>query len=154
MLISQHLKQEAINLNLKGETVLEALDELANLIAKPNADLDASSIREQLVQREKLLSTASGCGLAFPHCYQHIKKPRFALGVCKAGIDAEAPDDKPVHIFLVVVSPENDPNVHLEALSAASRVFLKENVRDSIHTASSEEEAMQIIIDAENDANG
>lgn len=154
MLISQHLKLEAINLNLKGETVLEALGELARLIAEPNPDLDSDGIREQLMQREKLLSTASGCGMAFPHCYQKISKPRFALGVSKTGIDAEAPDDKPVHIFLVVVSPENDPNIHLEALSAASRVFLKEDVRDGIRTAETPDDALKILIEAEKETDG
>jgi mannitol/fructose-specific phosphotransferase system IIA component (Ntr-type) len=149
MLISEHLTEEAIALNLKGETMTEVLGELSRLIAAPNADLDAESVREDLVQREKLLSTASGCGIAFPHCYSSIKQPRFAIGISRKGIEAEAPDDKPVHIFLVVVSPEHNPNAHLEALSAASKVFLKAEVRDRVHTAESPGEVLDIIREAE-----
>jgi mannitol/fructose-specific phosphotransferase system IIA component (Ntr-type) len=152
MLISQHLTPEAISLNLHGETMEEILAELSGLVAAPHRDLNRDSIHEELIQRERLLSTASGGGLAIPHCYCRVDSPRFAIGISRRGIEAEAPDDKPVHIFLVVISPERNPSAHLEALSAASRVFQKGAVRERILAAGSPEEVFETIRDAEADS--
>jgi mannitol/fructose-specific phosphotransferase system IIA component (Ntr-type) len=154
MLISQHLKKEAVSLDLKGESMTEVLEELAGLISQPNSDLKSADIRENLLQREKLLSTASGCGVAFPHCYCPVKNPRFAIGISREGIEADAPDNKPVHIFLVVISPEKNPNAHLEALSAASRIFLKEEIRNQVSLAENPAEVLDIIKEAENRFDG
>ena len=132
MLIYQHLKPDAISLDLKGTSIQEVLAELATLISSGKSKLKADTISEELLQREELLSTASGCGIALPHCYGKVKEPEIAFGFSRMGVDADAPDNKPVHIFLAVISPENDPNAHLEALSAASRLLLNESVREKI----------------------
>ena len=149
MLISQHLKSDAVSLSIQGNSITEVLGELADLIAASHKELDPQDVREALIQREKLVSTASGEGIAFPHCYCKIKSPRFALGISKHGIDAEAPDGNPVHIFLVVVSPDRNPNAHLEALSAASRLFIEKEIREEVKSAMTEEEIVAIIAAAE-----
>lgn len=153
MLISQHLKPEAVLLDTKGQTTAEVLGELASNIASQHKELDAGKLEEALIQREALLSTASGNEIAFPHCYCKIKNPRFAIAISKQGVDAEAPDDKPVHIFLLVISPEKDPNIHLEALSAASKLFLCKDVREQVKSAGSPDELISYIIEAEKKAN-
>lgn len=154
MLISQHLDPDAISLNLRGETMEEILAELSGLVAAPHRDLNRDAIREELIQRERLLSTASGGGLAIPHCYCRVDSPRFAIGISRRGIEAEAPDDKPVHIFLVVISPERNPAAHLEALSAASRVFQKGPVRERVIAATSPAEVLDTIREAETTGHG
>ena len=153
MLISQHLKPEAVSLDIKGESTVEVLGELATLIASLHKELDAKKLTEALVQREDLLSTASGNEISLPHCYCRIKSPRFAIRKSKKGIEADAPDNKPVHIFMLVISPEKDPNIHLEALSAASRLFLCKDIRKYVKSAESPEEVIGHIKKAELELN-
>jgi PTS system fructose-specific IIC component len=149
MLIYQHLKPEAISLDLQGTSIQEVLGELATLISSGTSKLKADNISEELLQREELLSTASGCGIALPHCYGKVKSPELAFGFSKQGIDADAPDNKPVHIFLAVISPENDPNAHLEALSAASRLLLNESIREKIFKLETRNQLLELFQNAE-----
>ncbi len=93
-----------------------------------------------------------GAGIAFPHCSMPwLVQPRFALGISRPGVEADAPDKKPVHIFFVVISPQRNPNAHLEALAGASRVFIDSGVRERVLAATTAEEAIAAIADAEKD---
>lgn len=154
MLISQHLNNEMVSVDLKGRNLKEILSELAGLIAKGASGINAQSIQDELIQREELMSTAAGHGLAFPHCYTKIKSPLFAIGVSRSGIDVDSPDGKPVHIFVAVISPERRPDSHLDALAAASHVFIDSFVRERIMSAVSPKEILTIIAEAENESDG
>jgi len=149
MIISQHLTKETIRLNLESDTVEGVLGELADALGSADQHLNAEKLRSALIEREELLSTSSGLGLAFPHCYQNVGKPRFALGIHSQGIVSDAPDKLPVRIFLVVISPNEQPEVHLEALSTASRIFIDENTRSLVLAAQTAEEVHDIIARAE-----
>jgi mannitol/fructose-specific phosphotransferase system IIA component (Ntr-type) len=149
LLISQHLIEEAISVDLKGQNLKEVLLELAKLASVTNKKLEAASLGQALIEREELLSTASGAGVSFPHCYLKIKKPCFALGISQGGISADAPDGKLVHIFLVVISPEKKPELHLEALSAASSIFLNKKCKQEIIAATTNAEVIKTIATAE-----
>lgn len=110
----------------------------------------SGQIKENLLRRERMLSTAMGVGIAFPHCTStQTREPVFALGVSRAGIDGDAPDNKLVRIFFVVISPEKDPNAHLEALASASRVFMDQTTREAVLAASTAQEAIEAIAAAE-----
>jgi mannitol/fructose-specific phosphotransferase system IIA component (Ntr-type) len=150
MRISENLKPEAITTDLEGGSVNEVISELAMLLAGKQGESEANSIREALIRREELLSTAMGAGIAFPHCTSpDVNSPRFALGISRRGVEADSPDNKPVNIFFAVVSPEKDPNAHLDALAAASKVFINADSRDKVLGAGSAEEAIAAIAEAE-----
>jgi PTS system fructose-specific IIC component len=149
MKISQFLTPEAISLDVKGESISEASSELAQLICSGNASLTAKKVEELLIEREQMLCTASGLGLAFPHCYCRVNKPLFALGIHRQGIEADSPDKQPVQILLTVISPEDRPELHLDALSSASKLFLKETVREQVLAADSAEKILTILSEHE-----
>lgn len=152
MRISEKLEAAAVDVNLRGGTVEEAIAELALLVSRSSDGRDADQLRERLMARERMLSTAMGAGIAFPHCISpQLSTPKFALGISHRGIDADAPDNKPVHIFFVVISPESDPEAHLESLAAASRVFSNPSVREKILAATRAEDAIMALADAEED---
>ena len=53
----------------------------------------------------------------------HVKHPDIdtltaAIGVCKDGIDFNALDGQPVHSIFLIISPEQKPEEHLEAMEA------------------------------------
>lgn len=154
MLISQHLKKEMVSVDLKGCNLQAVMSELADLIIQGAGGLNAKAIRDELIRREKLMSTAAGHGLAFPHCYTRVRTPMFAIGVSRSGIDVESPDGKPVHIFVAVISPERKPDSHLDALAAASHVFIEPTVRERIMNAANPKEVMTIIAETEHDGHG
>jgi PTS system nitrogen regulatory IIA component len=81
---------------------------------------------ENLVEREKLGSTAIGDGIAIPHCkLKEVKIPLVLLALTRKGIRFEAPDEKPTHIFFLVVSSPDDPRQNLEILAAIAHLVRK-----------------------------
>ena len=152
MRISDKLKPAAVQINLSGSSVEEIISELSELVTDNDANLDSAHLRDGLLRREQLLSTAMGAGIAFPHCTSdRINAPRFALGISRGGVQADAPDNKPVNIFFVVISPESDPNVHLDALASAARIFINPSARERVLAAGSAEEAISALAKAEED---
>ena len=152
MELAENLRPSAVALDLRGEDIESVIKELADLIAKGTGEsgIDSRQICERLLSRERMLSTAMGCGIAFPHCTSpQLKRPAFALGVAREGIDGDAPDSKPVHVFFVIISPAKDPNAHLEALAAASKIFVDPGTRDAVLAAKAANEAIAAMAAAE-----
>jgi len=77
----------------------------------------------KLLDRELLMTTAIGKGVAVPHPRHPIPnlfpKPMIALGICPEGTDYEAPDNRPVHLFFTICTSEDTQ--HLHTLSKVSR---------------------------------
>ena len=150
--LAEKLKSVAVSLDLGSSSMEEVIGELARLVASSleKRGIDSDDLRDKLLKRERLLSTAMGCGIAFPHCTsKQLSEPAFALGISRPGIDCDAPDDKPVRIFFVVISPEKDPNSHLEALASASKVFIDPTAREAILSAGDSGEVIAAIAASE-----
>ena len=89
---------------------------------------------ELLLSREQLSSTAIGLGVAVPHV-RRIKDnppgaPPVILGVCRAGTEFNAPDERPVHFFFLLSTTSEV--VHLRLLKRITLLFRDRTVRDSL----------------------
>ncbi|HUP25363.1 MAG TPA: PTS sugar transporter subunit IIA [Thermoanaerobaculia bacterium] len=106
------------------DTVLRALAE--RLEAHGVVD-NADELYRKLLEREGLGSTAIGRGVAIPHCkLPHLDRVVVAVGVLPQGVDIQCPDQEPVRLFFLVVSPERSPAEHLQSLASISK-WLKDD---------------------------
>jgi Kef-type K+ transport system membrane component KefB/mannitol/fructose-specific phosphotransferase system IIA component (Ntr-type) len=106
----------------------EAIAALARLAAEAGA-VDAESAAQAVCQREQLVSSAVGNGLAIPHArLSDIKRPAIAVGLCPRGMDFDAPDGQPVFVVILVLTPVENTNVHLSILADIARIFSSERV--------------------------
>src|SRR5262249_215527 len=67
------------------------------------------------------------------------------FGVSHAGIDFDAIDGKPTHLFFALIAPENSAGIHLKALARISRLFKSAQFRSSIMQAKSADEIYELI---------
>jgi PTS system nitrogen regulatory IIA component len=151
MQLDQIFKIEFINANLLAKTKTEALAELVNAIIKGGIKLKSSLIIEILQQRETLGSTGIGNGVAIPHG----KIPEFddlivAFGRSMEGVPYDSVDGKPVHLFFLLLAPENSAGQHLKALAKISKMLKIANFRKMLLNAKSQSDLYKIIIDQEN----
>jgi PTS system nitrogen regulatory IIA component len=103
------------------EAVLEAL---AQAGARASA-VDATKLLEAVHEREKLMSTGFGDGMAMPHVrLAGVKRFTTVLGRSRPGVEFGAIDGKPVRLFLLVVGPEADRDGYKKLLARAAN-FLK-----------------------------
>jgi len=76
-------------------------------------------VLEKLLKREELGTTAIGRGVAVPHCRAAgIRSPILLLGLSKEGVPFAASDGQRSHVFFLLVSPQDNPNVSLRLLAA------------------------------------
>lgn len=114
-LLSSLLKVERINLNLKAKKKLDVLKELVAMIKTGE---EAEQIVQRLVEREELGSTGIGRGIALPHSRSLlVNKLEIALGRSDKGVNFDALDKKPTHLFFLILAPPQDPgNQYLTVL--------------------------------------
>lgn len=128
MLLTEILTPERIVPHLDAaepEAVLEELVRRA-LIGKADGltEDDASRVIRVLKQREVLGSTAIKDGLAIPHGkVSGLTSIVAGMGIHRAGLPFGALDDKPSHIFIVLLSPDAAGGHHLKALARIARLF-------------------------------
>jgi PTS system nitrogen regulatory IIA component len=148
MQMDQILKIGFLNENMLAKTKTEALDELVNVLIKGGLKLDSAKVIEVLQQREKLGSTGIGDGLAIPHGkISSLDEIVVAFGRSKKGVDFDSLDGKPVHIFFLLLAPENSVGQHLKALARISKMLKKANFRQKLIETESKNDLYKLIIE-------
>lgn len=148
MRLAEFLSPETIEDNLKARRGGEVLSELAGLLFRGGQVPEETDLVQILKNREELGSTGLGDGVAIPHVYlQNISTPQAAVGRSVEGVDFNAIDGRPVHIFFLLVTPETSKGDHLKALARISRLLRKPDFRSSLMKASGREEMQRIIVE-------
>ena len=147
MKIKQILSRETVLSTLQSRSKAEALTELAGLLTSRCPGVSADEIAGVLLEREKLGSTGIGNGVAIPHGkIPQLTQIVSAFGRSVAGISFDAQDGKPVHLFFVLLAPENAASLHLKALARLSRLLKDVHFRNKLMEAQDEDELFKEII--------
>jgi PTS system nitrogen regulatory IIA component len=151
MQLDQIFKVEFINADLLAKNKDEALAELVNTIIKGGIKLNYSSIIEVLKQRESLGSTGIGDGVAIPHGkIAELDDIVVAFGRSTEGVSYNSLDGKPVHLFFLLLAPENSAGQHLKILAKISKMLKEADFRKKLIKAKSQSDLYQVIIEQEN----
>ncbi len=111
----------------------EALLELARLAQKNCPDLDVEKLQETLCDREKLGSTGLGESIAIPHGkISNIDNIEFFFGRSLKGIPFDAPDNKPTHLFFLLLAPTWSAAPYLRCLAQLSRFLKSPHIRSQL----------------------
>ena len=137
---------ELIFPDLGGSDRPTVLRELAERVVEAGRVDDADRLYQRLWEREQLGSTGVGSGVAVPHCkMKGIDRPVMAVGVTAKAIDFGAVDGKPVAVFFLLVSPEDEPAEHLRALAEISRWARADRHVERIRKARSADEILELL---------
>jgi PTS system nitrogen regulatory IIA component len=152
MRLVDFMDKAAVIPDLKGREKHEVLAEFGAAMA-PSVGVKPDEIVKVLVEREKLGSTGIGDSVAIPHG----KIPGLAglhVGFARsvAGVEFDAMDGLPTHLFFILIAPEESVGEHLKTLARISRLLkesalrarlLKADTRESIIAVIEEEDAKQ-----------
>lgn len=129
-MFAELLSRENVSASLVQGTKDAVLLELGELVARSIDGATSQSVRKVLADREALASTGVGSGVAIPHGrLPGLDRVRVGVGVHPRGVAFDAIDGRPVHIFIVVLSPDNEPGHHLKLLRHASLMLREDAVR-------------------------
>ena len=117
MKITELLKKESVELDVKVSGKEAAIDRLVDLMGRGGRLLDKAAYKEEILKREAHGSTAVGEGIAIPHGKtKAVKEAGLAAIVVPEGVDYEAFDGAPVKLIFMIAAPEGGADLHLEAL--------------------------------------
>jgi fructose-specific phosphotransferase system IIA component len=150
LLLSSLLPPANILIPLSATSKQGAVEELAALLSRLGQMPDKEDMLRLIWDREKIMSTGIGYGIAIPHALSdNVTEPAAALGTKPAGIEYGSLDGKPASIVFLLISPKADSSPHIKILAHLSRVFRHAAVRDSLLGCSSAEDAAAVIREAE-----
>ncbi|MEC7225979.1 MAG: PTS sugar transporter subunit IIA [Candidatus Latescibacterota bacterium] len=140
------LSPDSTIVDLKGDTKEEIIAELVDSLSASEAISDRDKVLQAVLEREKIMSTGIGDGIAIPHGKSDsVVKLVAALGTQRRGVDFEALDGEPAYVFFLLVSPANVSGPHIKALARISRLLKNDDFKKKLITASSPEEIISAI---------
>ncbi len=146
------LSLESIIVDLKGESKEEIITELVNSLPIGDAITDRDQALQAVLDREKIMSTGIGDGIAIPHGKSAaVNELVAAMGTQRRGMDFDALDGEPAYVFFLLVSPTRSSGPHIKALARISRLLKNEEFTKKLINASSAEEIIAAIEAAERD---
>ena len=118
-----------------------ALDK-AGKLGKGNRD----NIIKAVIKREKEASTGMGKGVAVPHVkHPVVKDVVAAVGQSNAGIDFSSLDKQLVYSVILLVSPADDPDKHLQAMECVFRHLQQEKFRKFMRQSESAKQIEELL---------
>ncbi len=150
MLLTELLSVDRIRIPLQGHTKDELLRELVSIVSSHDGVQDQGAVLDAVRERESILSTGIGHGVAIPHGKsQSVPELRMAAGRAAMPVDYDALDGQPVALLFLLVGPESAAGPHIKALSRISRIVRRDDVRDRLNAAQSPDEFLAALREAE-----
>ena len=144
------LSPERIKIPLVSSTKDEILAELVEVVGQNAAVRDLDEVLRAVREREEVLSTGIGSGVAIPHGKSNaVGDLSLVAGIKPGGVEFEALDGKPVSLFFLLVGPESAAGQHVKALSRISRLLRRDSFRVRLAEATSPGQFYSIITEAE-----
>lgn len=146
MKLSKFCEEDLISFDLKGKNKDQIINELVDLAGRSKLVKDRNELYNAVVEREKLVTTGVGYGVAFPHAKtKAVKGIIVAFGRSQEGVDFEAMDRKPVNLFFLIAAPEDAIGAHLNVMARLSYIMKNEKVREKMLKISSPKELLEIM---------
>jgi PTS system nitrogen regulatory IIA component len=147
MKFSQILDKRAIIADLTASDKKGAIDELSGAVSTTTS-ASAKDIATVLMEREQLGSTGIGGGIAIPHGkLASVKSIRIGFGLSKKGVQYDSLDNKPVHLFFLLLTPENSAGEHLKVLAQISKLLKMDQFKKKLLAADCTDAIYDIIIE-------
>jgi fructose-specific phosphotransferase system IIA component len=150
MRLSELLNEQSVNLSLQARDKESSIKELVQLLESAHGVNTRGEILSKVLQRESMMSTGIGNGVAIPHGKTRLLDHLLAAcGVSQAGIDFDSMDGEPATLFLLLVSPESQRGPHVKALANVSRLLKEESVRNALRQSTTPAEFLRVLREAE-----
>jgi nitrogen PTS system EIIA component len=148
MRMSHFVVRDAVNPALAATTRDEAVAEMvAGLQAAGQfVGTDTADIVKAVLRREQLGSTGIGRGIAIPHSrHAAVSQLVGTVAVSKTGVPFDSIDGEPVHVFVMLISPQDRPGDHLRALENVVQTMRDDAFVAAVKAATTKEQLWELI---------
>lgn len=133
MKIARYLTEQRIDLALDALLVDDAsgdamepsrdlvIEHMADLLVQSSVIVNATKMRQELLNSQRRTPTFVGHGLFMPHVRTlQARRLTMAVGVSRAGLDLDAPDEEPIRLIIAMVGPTYDDKQYLQVYKRLS----------------------------------
>ena len=101
---------------------------------------------DDVIEREKVMSTGIGNGVAIPHAYTDgVDRLVSAFYRTTKSVDFKALDDERVDLFFLILGPKDSRRDHIKVLAKISRLLNHDDFREDLRKASDTEAVTNIF---------
>lgn len=116
----------------------EALQKIVDLLHQQGKLADPTAFFQAIIQREKIVSTGIGMGVAIPHAKLSDFNDFFiAIAILKHGMEWNALDNAPVRVVFMIGGPDDKQTEYLQILSKLTLALKDEQKRKKMLTMNS-----------------
>lgn len=149
MKILDFLSKKTIITELKATDKKGVLEELTLPVSEATS-LEHGELVKVLIEREHLGSTGIGNGIGIPHGkLKDLSSLVLGFGLSRKGVNFDAMDGKPTHIFFLLLTPENSTDLHLKLLARISKLLKEESFKEKILQATDKDDLIRMISDVD-----
>ena len=146
MKLSKFCDERLIDFDLQGKDKESVIEELVNLAAGSNMIKDRDELLADIKERESLVTTGVGYGVAFPHAKTRSAKGIvITFGRSADGVEFDAMDHHPVRLFFLIAAPEDAIGAHLNVMARLSYLMKSAENREKLIEASSPGDVLALI---------
>ena len=140
------VEESVVKVPLTSSDKFGVLAELVDVLVDAGKIRDRDVILDALIERENQGSTGLEQGIAVPHAKtDSVETITVSIGISPEGIDFEALDGKPSHVFFCMLAPPSQPGKHVEILSEIARLTKSPAVLKLLTTASSVQDVLDVF---------
>jgi mannitol/fructose-specific phosphotransferase system IIA component (Ntr-type) len=142
------IHEENIVTDFRAASKTEAIEKLTDLLLRTHGvTMEREQLLASVLKREREASTCIGQGLAIPHgALDEGDNIAGVMALSRHGLEFDTPDGKPVHCMVLLATPEDQRDRHLEVLGVLARVIGSDRIiRQELFGAESAAHAFDIL---------
>jgi len=149
VLLTEILKPDRVVVPLAARDKNGVIAELARvLVEHTGGRLD--DVLTAIEERESVLSTGIGFGVAIPHARcAAVRELTMVGGVTGSPVPYDSIDGEPVRLVFLIVGPEASAGLHVKILSRIARLVRRDGVRRQLVESRTPDEFYSVLLDAE-----
>ena len=143
------IQSSVVCLNMTETDGLEVISHLVQEAVRQGAVLpeDEEGAIRAIVNREQSAPTAQPEGIAIPHGrVSCISEVVFMLGIHPKGVDFDAPDGLPTHIFAQMLAPQSCGAGYIQFLAKLCQRLLDSSVREQLMGAQTKQDVCAVLL--------
>lgn len=153
-MLSKFLIKDGILLEPSINRKWHVLESLTRYFCRDYSERMTDRILEVVINREMIVSTGLGGGVAIPHARTNlISRTGIVFARYKKGIEWNSIDGSKVYFLFMVIGPESSAEEYLFVLSKISKLLSRRPTRADILKSDSPEEIYQIFEEAKDRSN-
>lgn len=137
---------QAVAVGLQAADRKNAVEQLLSKLVAAAPELKEAEVFAKVWEREMKFSSAVGRGVAVPHGrLMDLQRPMVALGRFSKPVPFPAPDNVPVRLVFLILTPAQSPVIQLKVLGRIASLVTNENLRRRLLRAKTAEALLEIL---------